>query len=691
MKNCILLSIVLMICVVSFCQAEWKLANESGSYNTLCSISFANDRVGYMTGLGNIKKTTDGGKNWKTVFKRNGNKYIHKVFVLNPDTLWANGESSVFRSFNGGVNWDTLFVDSLEYSDAYTIQFSANGRGTAFDKSGIYESEDYGETWRQILLPEIRISSFAKIGADSIIIASMYDIFRSTDWGQTWSFLKKCDIQMLFCQGNNAIIAMLGDGSVQKSTDFGANWTDLYIPTKTITPTAIHKIDESKWFISYAKGIKAYTTNAGESWIEPQNKGLIGISYGAGWTGANSIYMVGESGGIFESSDMGESWTCRQYSVYCNFSKVQFIDSLHVWSIGSLEITHSTDGGLNWFPVYTSTANYITNLSFVSDSIGFVADEVGVIYKTTDGGSNWETFQIDEENTTFGAFLFFSKDTGIVASTAGRIYRTTDGCKTWKCVNTNISLHRLNSFFALDRNHVWAAGGFGRVLFSEDTGATWSILPTQTTDYYQAIQFVDPMHGWAVGEIGLVARTCDGGYSWTTDTIPGMPSLFHVDFVNKDTGWVAGLQGSIFVSTNSGHTWHQQATPTSRNIVSLNMNQDLTGMAYGSYHTILRYTPDSVLAPPDTITTSVGSSEASDFSVFTANGCNELIVSSPAGTLSNLRILGMLGNEVMRTEMSELNYSNRLSIDISLLPSGLYLLRARRDGEEVSMKFIISR
>ena len=251
--------------------------------------------------------------------------------------------------------------------------------------------------------------------------------------------------------------------------------------------------------------------------------------------------------------------------------------------------------------------------------------------------------------------------------------------------------HRLNSFFALDRNHVWAAGGVGRVLFSDDAGATWSILPTNTTDYYEAVQFVDPMHGWAVGEIGLVARTTDGGYSWTTDTIPSMPLLLNVDFVNKDTGWVAGAGGSIYVSINSGRTWYRQYSYTTDNILSLHINKDLTGMAYGYGNLVLQYTPDSVLAPPDTIETSVLHGEETDLTVTTANSCNELIVSCAQGIISNLRIVDMLGNEPISSRISETNHSGCLSVDISSLASGLYILRAKLDGKEFARKFVVSR
>ena len=200
--------------------------------------------------------------------------------MLNPDTLWANGEGLVIRSFDGGATWDSLAVDTSKYRITLTIQFSADGHGTAFSYDGIYESADFGNTWEKLTLPNINISSFTKIGTDSILVSTNKDLLRSTDRGATWSFSKKDNIQMLLSRKNIGIIALLSNGSVHKSTDFGATWAELYKPSKEITPIAIHVIDDSKWFISYNNGIVAHTTNSGESWIEPQNPGMFGYKYG---------------------------------------------------------------------------------------------------------------------------------------------------------------------------------------------------------------------------------------------------------------------------------------------------------------------------------------------------------------------------------------------------------------------------
>lgn len=693
MKKSFLLSIIVLLFSNYLCQAGWRRISEYpyNNYFYYCSISFATDSIGYLSGFGCIKKTTDGGKNWTGVLKGEGYFFYHKLFVLNKDTLWASGEGIVKRSFDGGASWDSLVVDTTGLNQLYKLKFTKDGHGSAYDYSGIYESDDFGNTWSKLQLPGVSISAFLKNGRDSILFTTSSDIFRSTDNGSTWSFIKKENIKNLHSPQKDVVFALLSDGSVHKSTDWGLHWVESFKKNNPTTPIAIHAFNEHKWFISYSGGILAYTTDGGESWKEPQNKGMFGQIYGAGWSDSTSVYVVGADYCIFKTSDLGESWICMNYSGMCNFSKVQFVDSSHVWSVGGRSASYSTDGGSNWRPTYFNSPVIISNLSFVTDSIGYITDEGGSIIKTTDCGTNWQTYRIEDENSGFGAIHFFTRDTGIVASYFGRIYRTTDGGVSWKYVGEEINPHRINSFFALDNNHVWAAGGYGRIIFSSDRGATWSILPTNTTDYYESVQFIDPMRGWAVGEIGLVASTTDGGYTWRNDTIPSMPLLLNVDFINKDTGWVAGADGYIFVSTDGGHYWHEQNRSTEEDIVCLHMNNDCTGLAFAYSFVILAHRPDSVLVPVDTTTTGVDGEATDRIFVAASRDCNELVVYCSKANLSEMAILGMLGNEIARPKYATRIDSNSYSIDISGLEPGCYFFKARRDGREFVKKFLVAR
>lgn len=52
---------------------------------------------------------------------------------------------------------------------------------------------------------------------------------------------------------------------------------------------------------------------------------------------------------------------------------------------------------------------------FIDENIGWIADISGNIYKTTDGGENWE-HQVDNEGTSYRALAFLDDQTGFVGT-----------------------------------------------------------------------------------------------------------------------------------------------------------------------------------------------------------------------------------------------------------------------------------
>jgi len=74
-------------------------------------------------------------------------------------------------------------------------------------------------------------------------------------------------------------------------------------------------------------------------------------------------------------------------------------------------------------------AGDIKYFSFPSEEVGYAASDTSFIYKTTDGGVNWDTLHTPNGGIC-GGIEFFDELTGICYFSLG-VYRTDDGGQTW--------------------------------------------------------------------------------------------------------------------------------------------------------------------------------------------------------------------------------------------------------------------
>jgi len=115
--------------------------------------------------------------------------------ILNPDIVYmfeANyyKHSPPLISMDNGITWSELSSPNPDLYLQYTI--SKNSPNILYswerDDYRLYKSEDYGETWEQLSLPEGDIG-FAKIAGgtnETIFIEDNNNIYKSIDFGQNW-------------------------------------------------------------------------------------------------------------------------------------------------------------------------------------------------------------------------------------------------------------------------------------------------------------------------------------------------------------------------------------------------------------------------------------------------------------------------------------------------------------------------
>jgi photosystem II stability/assembly factor-like uncharacterized protein len=281
---------------------------------------------------------------------------------------------------------------------------------------------------------------------------------------------------------------------------------------------------------------------------QPTTRQLAAVSFVSADTG----YIGGSSGKIYKTTNGGTNWTSLTSGTSNNVFSIVFSDNLNgnactgVAKYGS--ILNTTDGGKTW-KAKASSDDYLIDLFFVNDKIGFCVGYIGKILKTTDGGQNW-TAQSSGTTQDLRGVYFIDEDTGFIAAEHNEILKTTDGGSTWKSYPSGTSNILLAISF-IDSKTGIAAGGKGAIVRTTDGGITWTEQAITHSEYYQKIYFVDSQRGYIVGGRGLISTTLDGGKSWYSKYYGNFSSTYGwYDITFADTtGYVVGYNGSIAMTT----------------------------------------------------------------------------------------------------------------------------------------------
>jgi photosystem II stability/assembly factor-like uncharacterized protein len=228
----------------------------------------------------------------------------------------------------------------------------------------------------------------------------------------------------------------------------------------------------------------------------------------------------------------------------------------------------------------------------------------GGVWKTTDGGINWE---VVSDGSVFGtgsvgAIALSDSDPNTVYVGMGEsairgntshgdgVYKSTDAGKTWKRIGledsrtiSRIRVHPKNPeiVYVAAQGHVWGPNEQRGVFRSKDGGKTWervlyrgdkagacdlSMDPTNPSVLYAGLWEVyrKPWTLESGGPAGGIFKSTDGGDTWTDITRnPGLPkgtvgiSGITVSPANPDRVWaiVEAEDGGVFRSENAGRTW----------------------------------------------------------------------------------------------------------------------------------------
>ncbi|OLE54316.1 MAG: glycoside hydrolase [Acidobacteria bacterium 13_1_20CM_3_53_8] len=558
-----------------------------------------------------IYKSTDGGRTWTHLGLRDGQQ-IPQIAVdpRNPDRLFVavaghpygpNEERGIYASTDGGQHFKRVFfrdentggadvlIDPSNPETVYASLWEAregpwengswNGTG-----GGILKSTDGGATWRPLTkgLPDGIVQANLAIAPSSTnrlfaAVASTTDVklYRSDDGGENWSIVTTDtrpatrigggDLPVLRVDPKNPEIVYSASIVCWRSTDGGKTWTG----------------------IRGAPGGDDYQN----VWINPQN---------------TEIILLGSDQGAIITTNGGRSWsswynqpTAQLYHVGTDNAFPYRVCSGQQESGSACVSSRGDDGEITfreWHPVAAEEYGYVTPdpldadivyggklsrydrrtaqaqnilpkpfraadfrmlrtepviFSPVDPHILYFASNT--LWKTRDGGQNWEQVSPDLTRKTFE-----------VPATVGK-YRTQ---QTAQATQRGVIYTVAPS--PLDINRIWAGTDDGLVHLTTDGGAHWTDVTPSQIKAWQKISIIDAGHFdaqtayAAINTLRLddmrphIYRTHNAGKTWTEIT-NGIPDGQTVNVVREDTErkglLFAGTERAAYVSFDDGNHW----------------------------------------------------------------------------------------------------------------------------------------
>ena len=508
-----------------------------------------------------VYRSLDGGKTLEQVLYIDENTGAVQV-LIDPNhtnivfaTIWAarqgpwengawDGEASgLYKSMDGGSTWKKItkgFPTTKEDGlgrIGFTIAPSNSNRMyatvDALKKGGIYRSDDGGESW-YMLTSDGRLwgrgSDFAEVKADpkneDIVYSANVVMWKSKDGGKTWEGIKGApggdDYHRFWINPNNTNIIAIGlDQGGTITVNGGETYSSWYnqataqfyhVSTDNAFPYNVYGGQQE----SGSVGIASRSNDGGITFREWHPVGVEEYGYvAADPLDPNIIY-----GGKITKYDKRTAQVQNIAPNPVRNGKVRFIRTA---------------------PVLFSPVDHKT-LFFAGN----------IIFKTTNGGSSWETISPD-----------LTRETWDIPASVG-IYNTEEVKK----MRQRGVVYSLAPSYQ-DLNVLWAGTDDGLIHITKDGGKHWKNITPASITSWSKISMIDASRFdvntayVAVNRIRVddmtphIYKTTDGGATWKK-IINGLPNepinSVREDAVRKGLLF-AGSENAVYFSLDAGENW----------------------------------------------------------------------------------------------------------------------------------------
>lgn len=386
------------------------------------------------------------------------------------------------------------------------------------------------------------------------------------------------------------------------------------------------------------------------------------------------------------------------------YDDICFLTNEIGWAVNSRgEIYKTTDGGEQWEEKFNSSY-YLRAIDFVDENIGYVGTLDNVLLQTVDGGETWIEIQdrIDNFNTSICGLSHAGNNVYGVGFWGYPAYfiKSKDGGETWTHQDLSEFADGLVECHFLDEN-VGFIGGIdqdsgGVILKTTDGGESWNRIYTtdQGAEYIWKLDFVTEniIYGAVEnmsGRPGTIVKSEDAGDSWTIHEVDSIYlDLQGIGFLDENIGWVGPRNNPMYQTNDGGLSWER------KNNLPNNINRIIrleSGFLNASGSRFYTYR-DSLLSSTDL---NVSNEEVHSFSLFPNPVIDHFNLNVNLGTSTTIRLdifdqNGRLVNHIFHGRSPKGPHKFVVNLEDIEITSGVYFLSLRTNEGFSIKKFIVT-
>jgi photosystem II stability/assembly factor-like uncharacterized protein len=514
-----------------------------------------------------VFRTADGGRSWEQVLFVNDTTGAMDIEMdpSDPDVLYAGmwqrfrfggGDmdeagpgSGIFKSMDGGTTW-TRLQSGLPTEDMGKIHLTvARGnsqivyagiltkepRERAESQTGLYRSDDGGETWSKVSDPSTGYyyqQVFVDPSDDERVYMPVFELRRSEDGGRTWEMVNIRQVHndlhgMWIDPTDPDHLVIVGDGGVNISFDRGATWNVSALPIGQFYEISVDNQDP--WHV------------------------IGGMQDTGHWLGPNRVY---DEEGITD-----EDW-----------------DKLRYIGDGMASATDPRDPNIIYLVQQFGNTTRMDMRNWERIEIQPTAEELEVMGITGPVRYNWTPAMVlsehDPDYLYLGSNYLFRihGETGDAQRLSGDLTWQQD--RTFRGIEDGY--HSYGTIFSVAESHfdartLWVGADDGPVWVTRDMGGSWEqvdgsfpdapdncvVAEIETSRFHRDRAYVALDCHARDDHAPYLYRTDDGGQSWVSvvgDLSDGPSYVIREDPDNPDVLYV-GVEHGVQVSIDGGGHW----------------------------------------------------------------------------------------------------------------------------------------
>ena len=303
------------------------------------------------------------------------------------------------------------------------------------------------------------------------------------------------------------------------------------------------------------------------TFTEPASMQLLDIT-----RAGDRLVAVGERGVIIVSDDHGASWRQVPVPVSVTLTALHFPQPELGWAVGHAgTILHSNDGGESWSLQFDGNDANQQYLAWAQTRVRQLEDALAAAEAEGVEEADLEELQFALEDASFAVedatdaidvgpadpfldVLFLDANNGFAVGAYGMLYRTDNGGSDWNIAIAGIDNAYRYHYYAMAAGadgRLYLSGEAGLLYYSSDTGGSWE----RVDDLYDGSLFGIAAHAgelYTYGLRGHVFHSVDGGVSWEEVGNAERYSLYGGTRLADGHVLMVGSGGLVLASTDGG-------------------------------------------------------------------------------------------------------------------------------------------